>query len=54
MKLPPTTLPTHVPCPTCGAFSGSWCRDGHGNARFPVHRARLKVYRQWREKEKTK
>jgi hypothetical protein len=46
-------LPTQVPCTFCGAGSGSWCRNGYGKARFPVHGVRLKAWREYL-KEKSK
>jgi hypothetical protein len=54
MLIPEKERPTYVPCTQCGAGSGSWCRNGFGKARFPVHKKRLKAFRAWQEMQTTK
>jgi len=39
--------PIHVPCPVCGAFSGSVCRTKWGTAMFPAHATRITKFKQW-------
>lgn len=43
--------PIHVPCPVCGAFSGSVCRTKRGAAIFPVHATRITKFKQWKLKK---